>query len=643
MATNGAPLGSSSPEVLMVNAKNLDKAMNDQGADVWLNRFGEEQPSWHGLVNMVLQFLQGATRGLDQAGEDAITRIPLNSVSQYPWVITDKEGTPILNIDESKLGGGEYVTRAILEDLPGLNYLSPDYAWGITDSQGNVILGITKEGGPVFGGERMLDGWFSWAITDAAGYVIFGQYHDGTWYTPGSSGTAGLHVYTEGQDGERTVWVYDQSTGPKQLTSSGDSFSPTASDNTITYLSRDYGGVTEKSLTYVPSARFAPFVATAFHFLGYGQSLGLGTLPLTISSPPCVNRLFMINRGVRIANPGVAAVTGDFSPVMPLDGSPVAEVPCVSSAMFMQQKNLLPDNAMTVSGAIGAGAQSVETLSKADVRNYYKNIVLCATTVAAEMASLGFGYVPVVDFDQGQANSQDTTQAYYDKLYALWSDLNTDIKAGAAYAGTLRMMLSQYSSFQRYQNPVATVPMAQLKLALDYPDIFVCSGPQYWFPTIDGVHPDSDDYRRLGTSRARFLAATAKGEKLYPVYCTSATRDNDVVYLKFNTPFGHLTLDTVNIADPGNYGLRWIDNADGNSISIKRIEVMGDQNLVKVFLSATPTGTGQKIGIADTGTLTAFAGPTTGPRSCFRDSLIDYTCDGLPVYYFACHQQINVI
>ena len=46
------PLGSTTPEVLLRNAGDLDRAMND-GADTWENRGGDELPTMKGYQKKV--------------------------------------------------------------------------------------------------------------------------------------------------------------------------------------------------------------------------------------------------------------------------------------------------------------------------------------------------------------------------------------------------------------------------------------------------------------------------------------------------------------------------------------------------------------------------------------------------------------
>ncbi|HDS1791865.1 TPA: hypothetical protein QEM65_005389, partial [Pseudomonas putida] len=83
---------------------------------------------------------------------------------------------------------------------------------------------------------------------------------------------------------------------------------------------------------------------------------------------------------------------------------------------------------------------------------------------------------------------------------------------------------------------------------------------------------------------------------------------------------GPLVIDTVNVTDPGNLGIRYVD--DSGVATIQSVKLLGD-NTLEVTLSAVPTGANPYVGIADIGTVGAAGGPVTGPRACLRDSSTD--------------------
>ena len=116
-------------------------------------------------------------------------------------------------------------------------------------------------------------------------------------------------------------------------------------------------------------------------------------------------------------------------------------------------------------------------------------------------------------------------------------------------------------------------------------------------------------------------------------------RSDTKVLLRFNVPEGPLAIDTVNVLDPGFWGLRWIDSTD--SATITAVQLTGF-NTLEVTLSNAPTGAQPMIGVADIGVAGNRAGPNTDPRTCIRDSSSLLDCSGLPVFNWACHQRIAV-
>ena len=139
---------------------------------------------------------------------------------------------------------------------------------------------------------------------------------------------------------------------------------------------------------------------------------------------------------------------------------------------------------------------------------------------------------------------------------------------------------------------------------------------------------------------ARAAMAIINGEHWLPTHATSAVRVGAKVTVKFHTPFGPLVVDTKEVSDPGNWGLRYMDETGVKSISNVR-HVGG--NTIELTLSAVPTGLTAFVGIADVGVSGNPGGPTTGARACLRDSSADKDGYGQPVYNWACHQQITVI
>ena len=63
---------------------------------------------------------------------------------------------------------------------------------------------------------------------------------------------------------------------------------------------------------------------------------------------------------------------------------------------------------------------------------------------------------------------------------------------------------------------------------------------------------------------------------------------------------------------------------------------------VTATLSAGISGADWYLGVADIGTVGNYPGPTTGPRSNFRDNSADLDAFGNNMYNWACVQQIAI-
>ena len=522
--------------------------------------------------------------------------------SELPWGLLDKNKQTILGI---KPNG---TVHAVLDRMPGLDLLG-DYSWAITDSQGVVLLG------------------WKWSGET----VIYGL---------STSGMSAQSVFADGPVGGRDIFVLIDGV-PYQVTSSGDNFSPATSDGKVFYLSRK-GFVSQVNVNFPVVGSVADFVTEIIHIVSSGQSLstGSGSLPVTTLQPPAANRLLTLQDGVRLTDQDSTLTAGMVAPFKPLV-SKVTEVPVVQLSAQLNRVRGLPSSAGLLSSNHGRGGFTIAQLSKGTLP--YANSITAVTAAKAECVSKSYGYrVPFVDWIHGEADSAAAVGVYLAQLLQLQIDYEADINAASGETGRLPILLDQISNWTTagFLNQ-SNVPQEQLQAALDYPDRFVCAGPKYWLQTLpDGVHLTAVSSMRLGCMHTRAAQAIINGQSWLPTHCVSATRVGQKVTLKFHTPSGPLVVDKHNVTDPGNLGIRWIDSSSSALVSSV---VLRGANTIEVTLSAVPTGTSPQIGIGDYGTISAPGGPTTGPRSCLRDSSPDLDAYGEPIYNWACHQRINVV
>jgi len=529
------------------------------------------------------------------------TAPPRNMSETHPWALTDELLRVILGVRT------DGVVDAILDRLPGLSLVG-DFAWALCDQNDTVILGI------------------KWS-----GEVVF--------YQPPASAASSM-AWVEGPPGQRDVWVLVSGI-PYQLTSSGDNTDPELLSGTVSFLRR-FNAVSVQSVDVPIAGSVAPYVMKILHILFNGQSLmrGIGSgAPITVQ-PPAANRLFTLNDGVQLTDETGTLTEAMVAPFKPLTAKSL-ESPALQTAANINRMRGLPSDVGLLTSDHSRGAQGITSLNKGTIP--YNNSITAAMAAKAEADRLGYAYeIPFVGWNQGQHDGGMAAGVYIGHLLQLQTDYDADLRAVSGQLNTIPMLLTQMSNWTApaYNRSFSNIPHEQLQAALENPDKFVMAGPQYSLPSnTDGIHLPAASYARDGVMVARAARAIINKRIWLPLHCLSAKRSGVTVDLRFHVPTGPLVIDTVNVLDPGFYGLRWIDST--SSASVTKVEKTGFDTL-RLTLSNEPTGTGEMVGIADIGVAGSRAGPTTGARTCIRDSAPDLDATGTPVYNWACHQRIQV-
>ena len=538
-----------------------------------------------------------ATRRASELAETAYgLAYPQSLDEDYPWAILDQYFKAILAIKKNG------AVHAVLDRLPGLDLLG-EYVWAITDTNGVVLLGI-KWSGEV---------------------VIYGL------------STGAVSAFADGPIGGQDIWVLVDGV-PYQVTSSGDNFSPQVSGDRLSYIRRN-GPISSVSVDVPLAGSVATFVTTLLHIVSSGQSLSMGaTATAATLQPPAANRLLTLQDGVRLTNQDDTLTAEMVAPFKPLV-TKTTELPAVQLSAQLNRYRGIPSNAGLLTSCHGRSGYAIAALGKGTLP--YTNSITAVTNAKAEATRLGLNYrVPFVDWVQGENDANRAAGVYLAALLQLQADYDSDIRSIGGQSQTVPLLLDQISNWTMYSTPTSFVPLEQLQAALTYPSRFYCAGPKYWLQTnTDGIHLTAENSMRLGAMHARAAQAIIAGASWKPTHVVSASRSGTVVTLRFHTPSGPLVIDTVSVSDPGNLGIRYVD--DSGVATIQGVRLLGN-NTVEVTLSAVPSGANPFIGIADIGTVGGAGGPVTGPRACLRDSSPDLDAYGQPVYNWACHQRINV-
>ncbi|HCF8591363.1 hypothetical protein AAH440_07135 [Klebsiella pneumoniae] len=199
------PIGSSAPEVLLINAKNLDFALNDITAAFWKDRFGQERKTWYGiesslevmraaqLAAFISQFNQQAQEFDAQISSQASRyeavlqeagRTVLGRYEDGPWTLTNYNqlisyGGTFWKLAASVVIGDGYTTAG---NTPG--------TWNASDRVNFVDVGqdqLRSELGAIFmpapSGNAVTDTLLLQAALRVGGQIIYnhpGEYLYGT-------------------------------------------------------------------------------------------------------------------------------------------------------------------------------------------------------------------------------------------------------------------------------------------------------------------------------------------------------------------------------------------------------------------------------------------------------------------------------
>ncbi|CCW20154.1 hypothetical protein EBBID32_45250 [Sphingobium indicum BiD32] len=388
------------------------------------------------------------------------------------------------------------------------------------------------------------------------------------------------------------------------------------------------------------TTEFGATITTVEHITASGQSLSRGSAlspPVTTGAPDPL-RLMMFDQGVN-ASDTTALSAANFDTFA--SASVTASEPPVLSA----GRAFLSDKASTVGVLVschGVGGYRYDQLCKGTVP--YANQITAITTAARRETLAGRNYrMRYHEWTQGEADSGNAVGVYLGKQVEYQADLTTDYQEIVGTTDEVIIVTTQVSNFTAYsltQAPPMTLEL--LESSILYPDKFICTGPKYHLPYVDSTHTTAEGSIHFGHCNGRAMRLHREGDWNGPLYVLSAVRTGDSVVLTFNAPYGGAPIDlnTSIVSDPGNYGVTF-HQTGGAAVTVTGVAVTGDFEIT-VTLSATPTGTDQKIGIAATGTAGQPAGPTTGGRSCIRSAVAETDPEGRACDYYACHQFIAI-
>lgn len=536
-------------------------------------------------------------------------------------------------------------TYGAIQEAAGTGIYSDVYADGYlaTDAK-TVLLGFRKDGTvDIADTYPLLDPVWLYAEVVETGAGVFGVVRgwrrDGTFYPEPNKEVAGTVVRGAGIRGG-DVSIFQDGTSAKITFDAAGYSDPVCSGDFCSYLDGSNTEITEEVKAAVD---FASGISTCHHILISGQSLSDGSFstPRYTVTPQLPGKLVSFNAGPRTRGTTGAWVLNPPENLYALKNLVEVTDETPAAGLGYVFGSSLPETDGVLMSVHGRGSQFYTGLKKGTVP--YANMIGAVRRARVICSLKKIAYeARYVSFIHGETDRDKTKAVYKGYMLEFQGDLTTDINAASGGSGDVILVLDQTSNWTAF-NDVATsaIPAAQLEVALENSAKILCVGPKYHLPTVaDGVHLTNASSRRLGSYHGRMIARHKAGQSTLPLHCASAARSGAVVTLAMHVPVGPLILDTDAVTDPGNYGIVW-SQTGGTPRTIQSVAISGT-NLVVTLDGDPGTPTSASISVAMNGATGAKGGPTTGPRSCLRDSATDLDSAGVPMPNWACHQTISL-
>lgn len=254
----------------------------------------------------------------------------------------------------------------------------------------------------------------------------------------------------------------------------------------------------------------------------------------------------------------------------------------------------------------------------------YQKFIQDIETAYNSAQSKGWSFViPAICWMQGETDVTSYPGTDYRQLLLQFTnDIENDVKQITGQKKSIEFICYQANPVTRAKdfNPLAyicpetEVPQTQLELVRDHPR-FHASGPTYPYDFVNEIiHIDGLSQKKHGILAAQAAMDILKHQKncrgLLPI--RAKCHDMEVV-IDFSIPFPPLTLDTIWVTNPGNYGFNVI-TPDNRDIT-RKVSIRND--LVHILCDEFPKGC--RVRYAVNGDKMK-SGRLHGPRGNLRDS-----------------------
>ena len=578
-------LGSSSPDVLVGNAKRLDELINGPAATVPA-RDGEPLESWRLILAMVSAAIEDARKNIAPLGKQYST---LQEAQADIANIPDSAVLWVRSPDGNALAD-EYINNSGTLEPTGRQMLSleaferiasffslmnptvykgtgPVFPWQ-TDLTGKVLLGYDSEKECVVGAGLL--------AVDKVNELIQVQIKT-------ALQQLGLAMYKG--DGPVFPW-YTDATGNKVLL---------GYDQT---LQRVVGAFATNSNQIIK----APLVTLAEHLRpivkamnimqGYGQSLSVGAMgtPVISVTQPYSNLTFSTGpRGFNHIYTALAPLVEDTR-TAPDGGGNRGETFCSGAANYATTLAAIengedPADHIIFAATAGKGGTKIADLIKGTAW-YNSNLLPQISGAYALNPNSAVHVVPWLQGETDNDQSPPTPYAIYRAhLEGLQISTEGDIKAINGQQSPVHFLTYQCSYKVRTSSGVA---LAQLDLANEN-EKFHLTTPCYHLPfASDGTHLTNVGYKWLGAYIGRAYKTLVR-DQCVPQYLkpVSATLRGRVITLLTEPPVLPVVLDTSHLAPTTNNGFRARGVVSNATLTIESMMTEGKQ--IFITLAEEPT------------------------------------------------------
>ncbi len=336
--------------------------------------------------------------------------------------------------------------------------------------------------------------------------------------------------------------------------------------------------------------------------IGTGQSLAVGTTPITSDTQPYDN--LMLSLGDATVPPfdpasSELSMVPLVEPIRPAgSGFPRpypdniwGETP--HSAMANQITALAQPEPggdyVSVHTVVGESGQGMSEIEKGAVdtgetgRAYAASIFeVEAISRLADESSSTYGVGAIVlthgETDAGNGN-------YDDQIVQMWSDYNADIAAITGQTRSIPLLVSQQHAYPTTAGTRSVATQIQWELGLQHAGDIICTGPKYQYEGgDDGIHLTSRGYRQLGEKLGQIYYQTVVlGQGWQPLQPIGVERDGArTVVASFHVPVPPLVWDEDMPSPHQDYLTEWAlgrgfeVRARATEFVITSVEIVGD-------------------------------------------------------------------